>query len=375
MNMLRKSSLALACTAAMFAVGSASAADSLMVVAHPTYMRHGDAVMGALPQSHTIHFSVSLKMRDRAGLDAFIAGLKQHKNKPMTTAQFMAKHAPTQAQVDSVVGWLKGQGFGNIVVAPNRMLVSATGNAGQVNRSFYTTMMQVRTHDGRIAYGNTLEARIPSAQQNNVLGVVGLQTVNQAHTFFRIAHPHSGVHTMAVTGHNPTDFPSIYGAGNTATAAGVTVGIFTQGDLSQSIQDLNAFTSQNGLASVTTQEVDTDGKGTDTSGIGEWDLDSQDIVGMGGGAVGKLILYQTPQLTDQDMIDNFNTIVSANAAKIINVSIGGCETSSQGASANASDQAFSQGVAQGQTFSISTGDSGADECGNGGTTPSWPANS
>ncbi|MBS0212188.1 MAG: PKD domain-containing protein, partial [Proteobacteria bacterium] len=39
------------------------------------------------------------------------------------------------------------------------------------------------------------------------------------------------------------------------------------------------------------------------------------------------------------------------------------------------DQAFSQGVAQGQTFSISTGDSGADECGNGGTTPSWPANS
>src|SRR5699024_10498158 len=36
-------------------------------------------------------------------------------------------------------------------------------------------------------------------------------------------------------------------------------------------------------------------------------------------------------------------------------------------------QAFQQAVAQGQTFSVATGDSGVDECGDGGTTPSWPA--
>jgi subtilase family serine protease len=54
--------------------------------------------------------------------------------------------------------------------------------------------------------------------------------------------------------------------------------------------------------------------------------------------------------------------------------LGECETDAQGdGSAAAQDQAFEQAVAQGQTFSISTGDSGADECGNGGTTPSWPA--
>jgi len=61
--------------------------------------------------------------------------------------------------------------------------------------------------------------------------------------------------------------------------------------------------------------------------------------------------------------------------KIINVSIGGCETSAKDGSAAAGDSVFAQAVAQGQTFSISTGDSGADECGDGGTTPSWPANS
>ncbi|MBS0464709.1 MAG: PKD domain-containing protein, partial [Proteobacteria bacterium] len=148
-----------------------------------------------------------------------------------------------------------------------------------------------------------------------------------------------------------------------------------QGSMTQTVKDLNTFTANNGLATVTTQQVNTNGAGTSTSGVDEWDLDSQDIVGMAGGQVGKIIWYQTPSLSDADMNANFNTIVSANAAKIINVSIGGCETSAQGATANASDQAFAQGVAQGQTFSISTGDSGADECGNGGTTPSWPANS
>ena len=56
------------------------------------------------------------------------------------------------------------------------------------------------------------------------------------------------------------------------------------------------------------------------------------------------------------------------------MSLGECETSAQSdGSAAAQDQIFQQAVAQGQTFSISTGDSGADECGTGGTTPSWPA--
>ena len=36
---------------------------------------------------------------------------------------------------------------------------------------------------------------------------------------------------------------------------------------------------------------------------------------------------------------------------------------------------FAAAVAQGQTFSVSAGDTGADECGNGGKTPSWPASS
>jgi xanthomonalisin len=68
--------------------------------------------------------------------------------------------------------------------------------------------------------------------------------------------------------------------------------------------------------------------------------------------------------------------VQANETKIINVSLGECELYTQGdGSAAATKQIFQAAVAQGQTFSVSTGDSGADECGTGSPAASWPANS
>ena len=160
------------------------------------------------------------------------------------------------------------------------------------------------------------------------------------------------------------------------TAAGVTVGIITEGDMTQSVTDLNTFTAANSLATVNTQVIYTGADSGDNSGNAEWSIDSQDIVGASGGQVGQIIFYATPSLTDANLLADFNTAVTTNAAKIINVSIGGCETDAKNdGTAAASDQIFELGVAQGQTFSIATGDKGADECSNGGTTPSWPADS
>ena len=154
------------------------------------------------------------------------------------------------------------------------------------------------------------------------------------------------------------------------------MGIITQGKITQTITDLNTFTSQNGLPTVSTQTVNTNGTSTDTSGLGEWNLDSQDIVGAAGGQVGGIIFYNIPTLSNANLTADINKIVSDNTVKIINVSLGECETyTQQDGSAAADDQAFQQAVAQGQTFSVSSGDSGADECGDGGITPSYPASS
>ena len=370
---MRKTSLALAVVTAICSIGAICAASAasgpLATVAQVTSLRQGDAVIGALPMTQPIHIEVALKMRDRAGLDAFIA--KGHST--MSPAQFLTRHAPTQMQAETVANYLTTMGYKNVVIAPNRLLISADGTAATARNAFMTSFAQVKTHDGRIAFANTSEVHVPAALNDSVLSVLGLQTVHMMHTFAKVL-PKGGVHTNAITGHNPVEFSSIYSSTGVVTAAGVTVGIITQGAITQSITDLNTYTTNNGLATVTTQTVDTNGTSSDIAGVSEWDLDNQSIVGMGGGAVGKIIFYNIPTLLDSDLTADFNKAVTANVAKIINVSLGGCETDSLGdGSAAAQDQIFAAGDAQGQTFSISTGDSGSNECGARATAPSWPA--
>ncbi|MDW2983050.1 pre-peptidase C-terminal domain-containing protein [Rhodanobacter sp. KK11] len=371
----------LAAAIGLAAIGSASATSAsnhafVALNQHATVLRHGDVLSGPLATSQPIHIEVALKLRNPAQLHTFLAeartsnlSMVQHR---MSNQQFVANYSPTSDQANQVAAWLTSAGFTNVSIAPNRLMVSADGRADTAQAAFRTSFAKVRTREGRMAYMNNSGVQIPAALQDSVLSVIGLQNVHLAHTFAKPMQ--AGYTTQAVTGHNPVEFASIYGGSGVATAAGVPVGIVTQGKITQTITDLNTFTSQNGLATVTTQTVNTNGTSNDTSGLGEWSLDSQDIVGMAGGQVGKLIFYNIPTLSNANLTADFNTIVNANATKIINVSLGECETSAQGdGSAAAQDQIFQQAVAQGQTFSISTGDSGADECGDGGVTPSWPA--
>jgi subtilase family serine protease len=381
-NILRRTALS-AAAAIVFggiALIGANSADSAQLAAsmavtasHATELGAGDVINGMVPFTQPIHIEVSLKLRNTAALDSFIeaAGQPNAAARVMSPDQFAAQHSPTAEQAQAVVNFLTQSGFTHIVVAPNRLLVSADGTADIVQTAFQISLARVRTADGRDAFANTDDVRVPTNLQGIVLAVLGLQTVHQAHTFARVQDPNA---IDAITGHFPTEFSSIYGGSGVATAAATPVGIITQGRITQTITDLNTFTSQNGLPTVTTQTVNTNGTSTDTSGVVEWNLDSQDIVGMGGGQVQKIIFYNIPTLSNANLTADFNTVVNANAVKIINVSLGECETSAHNdGSAASQDQIFTQAVAQGQTFSISTGDSGADECGNGGITPSWPA--
>jgi xanthomonalisin len=132
------------------------------------------------------------------------------------------------------------------------------------------------------------------------------------------------------------------------------------------LKDLKTFASNNGLAAVTASVVKT-GSGSSTysddvdNGDVEWDLDSQTIVGVSGG-VKQLIFYTAPYTTSgshptlADLTNAYNGAVTANVAKVINVSLGVNESDATGQSAD--DAVFKQAVAQGQTFSVAAGDAG-----------------
>jgi pseudomonalisin/xanthomonalisin len=315
------------------------------------------------------HVVVALKLRNKAALDALTGDIVAGRaGQPLTKEQFMERYAPTAAQAQKVVEHLKRSGFINITVSDNRLLVSGDGTAGSVKTAFNTELRNYNVN-GRTAFANVSDAAVPQSLGDTVMAVHGLQTIHMYHTLAKPAAV-----TLATTGHNPTDFPAIYNAGGLPSAVNATIGIITQGSMKQTIADLNTFTSRAGYPAVNVSTVTVGAASTDTAGVGEWNMDTQDALAAAGGAIKQMILYTATTLSDADLTDTYNRAVSDNVAKTINVSLGECETNAKNSGIMASnDQIFQAAVAQGQTFSVSSGDSGSYECGGSSTSQSYPS--
>lgn len=325
----------------------------------------------------SVDIVLGLNLRNEAQLDQYLRDLhtpgSPHYKQFLTPAQFAAQYAPTDQQVASVVAHLRKAGFVNIVVAPNRLLVSASGTAATIKSAFRTTLKRF-THNGRSVYANTDAAQVPNAIGGIVGAVLGLQNVELMHTGAG-SKPQGNTSNLTIPAgasavpHNPTEFSSLYGGDGTPTASQTTVGIISEGDLSQTVSDLNTFAANNGLGTISSSVVHTGPSGssyTDTSGTVEWNLDSQSIVGTAGGSVKQVVFYVAPSMTLTAITAAYNKAVSDNVAKVINVSLGVCESSAYSTGSQATDDTiFKQAVAQGQTFSVSAGDHGAYECASG----------
>jgi len=416
---LRRQALVLAIAGAVGIAGSAQAAQAnfgarLATVGHATQLSRGDVMHGALSLSHPVHITVALKLRNEAQLKAYNA--KPHQ--PMSRAQLAADYLPTSAQAQQVADFLKAAGFTNIKISASRMLVNADGNAAVASRAFHTSFAQVRTHDGRTAFANTSAIQIPAALAGSVRAVLGAQTVHQAHTYAVKAATTGGI-----SGHYTPEFADIYGASGLAPATSVDVAIIGWDSMQNSVNDLAQFESDFGLTPTTVNVVCTDvgattdkdtgaiiGGGTTTIGDAtcgglsdngnsvEWSMDSQTIIGMTGG-VNSLTFYAAPSGNNYEITDAIDEVVYPSQgeplATVINQSYGECERFEDSShtfiysdgneysgdgTAQADDQLYAIGVAQGQTFSASTGDSGADECVGDGLAPAlnnagYPASS
>jgi pseudomonalisin/xanthomonalisin len=91
--------------------------------------------------------------------------------------------------------------------------------------------------------------------------------------------------------------------------------------------------------------------------------------------VAKLVFYTGTSFDNAAVTEAFNQAVADNVAQVVNVSLGECETAAFDSGMEAADDAiFQAAVAQGQVFSVSSGDSGSFECSNKKTSgQSYPA--
>jgi subtilase family serine protease len=132
---------------------------------------------GNVASTSRVSFDLVMSLRDAARAQA----LMQQVSTPgsalfhhyLSDAQWTASYGPTQAGVTAAQAWLRQQGFSLGAVPADRLFVSASGTAAQVERAFGTTLgnYQVNGHTVRLASTNL---SIPTSIAGVVAGVAGV---------------------------------------------------------------------------------------------------------------------------------------------------------------------------------------------------------
>ncbi len=314
---------------------------------------------GAIPASQRLHIVLGLKLPHPKAVAERVARMHQPGDalygSRMTPSQFAAAgYLPTSAQIRAVTAYLSSQGFDQIHVDSNRLLISADGPAASVESAFSTRLQGFLKKNGKRVFANVTPVQVPTGLQNTVLSVLGLQDIVQARTGAVVAA--SGATAQQAL--PPPEFATAYGASGVPTASNTTVAIFMSGDLTQVLSDFRLANSQNHLPQVPVSIVQVGNASSDTSNIIEWDLDSQSSLGIAGNFK-RMIWYQATSLKNADLAQVLNRWVTDDAALTANASFGECETDAKSSGFLAmTDQILLQAAAQGQTLFTASGDSG-----------------
>ena len=301
---------------------------------------------------------MALELRDQPQLQALIA-----RGKVLTRNQFVASYTPTAADANAVASYLSSKGFTSVAVAANRLLITANGTAAAASSAFHTPIESYTQH-GHTVFANTQAAQVPAALGSTVGAVLGLTNAATMRTDANKTTATNPPSECVVTGvgypctYNPQGFWPAYDATTAPTGANAKIAIFAEGDVSGVVTDLRTEEAANALTQVPVTVVPTGPVSSDTSGLDEWDMDTQYSTGMAS-TVSQLYLYDAATLNDSDTTSEFNRFAADDQAVAGSASFGECEFQAYlDGSMMADDQAFAEAAAQGQTVFASAGDTG-----------------
>lgn len=311
--------------------------------------------LGALAPSQKLTVRVALQAHNLTQLAQTIASGTR-----LSDAQLMAQYAPTSSEVSQVTSYLQSQGFSNVTVSANHLLVSADGTAANAQKAFNTSLASF-SNGGKTVFANTTPALVPSSLGGIAIAVLGLNDAARMASGPTACFPTdpapSGV--PCVRSYDARAIQTYYDAGTAPTGANTTVAVMAEGDVSQTVADLAYAEQQQGLAQVPVTVVKVGISSPDTAGVGEWDLDTQSSTGIAG-TVKALYLYDTTSLTDSDVANEYSKWESDNLAQVGNSSFGECEYQAYlDGAMRADDQTLMFAAAHGQTMFASSGDTGS----------------
>ncbi len=288
----------------------------------------------------------------------------------LTPEEFGERFGASPADLAALSSWLQAQGFADITVARGRNRISVRGTAGQVARTFRTSLHRYAA-DGGTHFANMTEPAVPEAVADLVESIRGLDDFRphpQRTTRMRPAFTASnGAHYLA-----PDDLAAIYNISALYRAGydGTGQKIVIPGQTNINLADIRAFRSRFGLPVKDPQIVLS---GSDP-GVSPEDQIEADLDLEWSGAVARnaTIIY----VNSRNVFDSIQYAIDQNLAPVISLSYGGCETGNPAGFRSIAQQANAQGI----TWLNSSGDSGAAGCdynvkvATGGPAVVFPAN-
>ncbi len=320
-------------------------------------------------QNTQLDLSIALKLRRPTELNALITA----QNDPhsslyhhyITPPEFTAQFAPDQTMVDVVVAYLRSQNLQVQSIAPNNVLIHASGSISSIEHAFNITLAEYVV-DGRTVYAPTSEPSVPAALSGMILNISGLDNVAHYHRLGNMsienakqADPYHG----PGGGYTPDAVRTAYNIkpllSSGVNGAGQTIALFELDGYNPA--DIQSYLNYYHLGSPKYSDV-LIGSATNAPGssAAEVELDMEQISAIAPEAQQKIYIGMN---RTSDVNDIYNRIVNDNSAKIVSISWGLCESSLGIAELQTLDNIFKQGVAQGQAFFAASGDSGAYDCG------------
>ncbi len=346
---------------------------------------------GRVPEATRLRVVVGLSMRDRDGAAKLVRS--QHSrgeasfHQWLTPEQFTERFNPSRSQAASVADYLKQQGFTGVSIEPNNLIVSGTAPVSRVEAAFHT-IIHGTPANGKYVYGNVKPALVPAKLQGLVVAVLGLTNAYQMQLHImksdhKIVPMATGtpppclevVNGVCIGGeYGPPQYQVAYDAQhcgsapkyhrirpdwNCSSGSNTSIAVMAEGNVSQVVTDLRTAEAFWGLPQVPYSVVKVGVPSIDTSGIDEWDLDTQISSGFAQ-RVQHLYVYDTTSLSDSDIALEFSKWVNDDKAQAGNASFGEPEALAYAdGSMTIDDEEFNQAAGQGMTMFASTGDSGS----------------
>jgi hypothetical protein len=292
----------------------------------------------------------------------------------LTPEQFGEQFGPADQDIQTITSWLESHGFRVNRVAKGRTVIEFSGIASQLQDAFHTEIHQYVVN-GAAHWANSQDPQIPTALTPVVAGVATLhnflkkpQIIVSGRTvdvlYKPATHPQvtfaNGVEAVG-----PGDFATIYNASplynNSITGTGTTIAVV--GRCNINVQDVMDFRS---IFNLSGPPFNVYVNGADPGDLGgdeeaEAVLDTTWSGAVAPGAFVELVVSASTNVTDGIDLSEVEIIDNA-GGNVMTESFSGCESGVTSAEASSIASLAEQAAAQGMTYVVASGDSGAEGC-------------